>query len=483
MAVPQEIKDVKRPSSTVIKESFGRYFVVKRTSQRIKGKKNPQTVDLGTIGEIINGEYVEIRKEPKKITDKKKINIKTYGSSFVTYKVSKDLHKDLKEVFEIDDANKLYVIALLRVIENDIKNRDIKLAYDTSYISELIPNVHLSENTISTFLRDMGLEYISIRKFLEKRASRFKDSTQVIDGTLKEDNSDVNTLSEYSRKGRIKGSKDISLMYSFDLTTKEPITMKAYSGNMLDLRAVSDFITDFKPNNSLLVMDKGFYSTSNIKLFKSISGLSYIIPLQRNSKILKENNMYDGISNSGVVDDKNILYKKVKINEDTYLYSFRDPYLSANEEIAYLNNHKNNDDYEIKKKEFGVISFETNKDIDPIEVYKAYESRWEIETLFKMFKDILDLDTENVHSDYSLITSEFINYLSVIIAQRLKKTFKEIKLTNKNKTIADTYSFKQVMRYLSKIKAIKFKGTKWDINYPANVKYIEELGQSLCIGD
>ena len=388
MAVPQEIKDVKRPSSTVIKESFGRYFVVKRTSQRVKGKKNPKTIDLGTIGEIINGEYVEIRKEPKKITDKKKINIKTYGSSFVTYKVSKDLHKDLKEVFNNSDADKLYVISLLRVIENDIKNRDIKLAYDTSYISE-----------------------------------------------------------------------------------------------MLDLRAVSDFITDFKPNNSLLVMDKGFYSTSNIKLFKSISGLSYIIPLQRNSKILKENNMYDGISNSGVVDDKNILYKKVKINEDTYLYSFRDPYLSANEEIAYLNNNKNNDDYEIKKKEFGVISFETNKDIDPIEVYKAYESRWEIETLFKMFKDILDLDTENVHSDYSLITSEFINYLSVIIAQRLKKKFKEIKLTNKNKTIADTYSFKQVMRYLSKIKAIKFKGTKWDINYPANVKYIEELGQSLCIGD
>ena len=55
-----------------------------------------------------------------------------------------------------------------------------------------------------------------------------------------------------------------------------------------------------------------------------------------------------------------------------------------------------------KQDEFGVIVFQTNTDIAPLDVYEAYARRWEIEVMFSMYKGIIDLDTVNVHSDYSI---------------------------------------------------------------------------------
>ena len=492
MPIPQEVLAVERPRGTVVKYSMGRYLVIKRTSRYDPNKSSPRPVDLGTIGEIIDGHYFEIRKEPKKVADRKKINIKTYGTMAVCHKVGKPLLQELKACFSNSDAEKLYSIATMRVCEPDIKNRDIKMAYDTSFLSETIPEVALSENTICKFLRDTGLEYLSIQKFLKNRAARFKGGQQVLDGTLKDYNSDRSGFSEFSRKGRVKGSKDMSLMYSYDMKTKEPILMKSYAGNVLDQRAVRDFVQEFSISNAILVMDKGFYSKDNVDLFKSMDGLTYVLPLNRNMSVLTNHDMYKNINTSLFVNEKNLVYKKVKVDDSTFLYSFRDPKIAFEEEILFLKTHSDMDPdtYEKEKMKFGVISFETNRDLSAEDLFMAYEGRWEIETLFKMFKEILDLDTENVHSDSSAFTTEFINYLSVIIGQRLKALFEKTVLkVKKNKkgevvsttSVADSYSFKQTIRYLSKIKKVKTENDAWITNYEGNTKYIEELAIALGI--
>nr|WP_307920527.1 hypothetical protein [Mycoplasmopsis bovis] len=55
------------------------------------------------------------------------------------------------------------------------------------------------------------------------RINEFKGRVQIIDGTLKSYNSDEVTFSQWSRKGKVKGSKDFTLLYTCDLYTKEPI--------------------------------------------------------------------------------------------------------------------------------------------------------------------------------------------------------------------------------------------------------------------
>lgn len=67
-------------------------------------------------------------------------------------KFGEDLFRELVNVWGLDDAKRLYVIALLRTSYGDIKNRDLKMHYLTSFASEMFPGVHLSEDAVSAFL-------------------------------------------------------------------------------------------------------------------------------------------------------------------------------------------------------------------------------------------------------------------------------------------------------------------------------------------
>lgn len=54
---------------------------------------------------------------------------------------------------------------------------------------------------------------------------------------------------------------------------------------------------------------------------------------------------------------------------------------------------------------------------------KAYEQRWELEVTFRFYENILELDETQVHDDMSIIGTEFMNILSILMTYRLKKTF------------------------------------------------------------
>ena len=134
MPIPKEILAVERPKSTVVKFRLGRYLVVKRTSKRVNGKAKP--VDLGTIGEIIDGKYVEIRPEPKK--QKRQIDIKDYGEFALCNKAAGDLFQQLAKVFDMKTAKQLYVIALLRACDKDIRQHRTKCAGSSKAIEDMV---------------------------------------------------------------------------------------------------------------------------------------------------------------------------------------------------------------------------------------------------------------------------------------------------------------------------------------------------------
>ena len=101
MPIPAEILAVERPKSTRVLYSFGRYLVIKRTSKRVNGRTVP--VDLGTIGEIKDGKYVEIRKDPRRSKEERQVDIKDYGEIALCDKVGSSLLEDLKAVYDSSD--------------------------------------------------------------------------------------------------------------------------------------------------------------------------------------------------------------------------------------------------------------------------------------------------------------------------------------------------------------------------------------------
>ena len=107
MAIPIEILKVKRPLNSVVKATRtpNTYSVIKRTSVRVPGKKNPMPIELGVIGKIIDGTYVPL---PDKV--KHEIDLKEYGTFAFCDLVCKEMFDDLLKLYPLEDSKKLYCI-------------------------------------------------------------------------------------------------------------------------------------------------------------------------------------------------------------------------------------------------------------------------------------------------------------------------------------------------------------------------------------
>ena len=457
MAVPKEILQVERPKNTVVKKSGNHFYVVSRTSKYVNGRRLP--VDLETIGKIIDGKFV-----PKTYPISfKQIDIKDYGQVALISKFSKDILDNLLKHFHDIDAFKIYTIALLRSIYHDCNNNNLSFYYDTSYVSVAHPNIHLGEKTISKFLDLMGRNYGKINSYLRAKLDELSsDSEIIIDGTLKTNNSKVNAFSEFSRKGKIKHSKDISLIYAFNSITKEPVISKVYSGNTIDSSAFKDFIKDFSLNKGLIMGDKGFLTNENYELLCQNSNLKFLFPIKRN---LKEIKILDLLNYEGILDfkEEKVLYKKTKINENLYYYAFKNTILEQEEKENYLAQKQkkdefSNEDIKEKQEQFGTIIYKSNCDMAPLDIYLLYRKRWEIEVMFNFYKTNLCFNKVNVSSTYSVIATEFINLLSTIISMRVKNYLIKKELLKK-------FSYKQIMKFLDRVKAVKSSfSDKWEMH-------------------
>lgn len=93
--------------------------------------------------------------------------------------------------------------------------------------------------------------------------------------------------------------------------------------------------------------------------------------------------------------------------------------------------------------------------------------------MFNIYKNIIDRDTVDVHTDYRVYATELIKFLSVIITTRVKNDIARKKLNEK-------YFCKQIFRMLSKYKKARTEENgQWDD--VTKLKYIEELTKTLDV--
>lgn len=453
--VPQEIRNVERPKNTIVidtgHEGAKRYEVKERKGVRYIKGKNPQPVNGKVIGYIFEGKFVSRR---PKTGD---IELKSFGCSYLIWTLSRDILSDLASVYDLNEASQIYTIAALRVMRRHITDRRLNTAYCSSWLSELVPNVALSETTVSSFVKKLGNDYSRIVSFMKRRVDSLEKNHHIaIDGTLKQDNSVVNDLSDYSYKARVRNTREISVIYAYDIEKKEPVCCKVYPGNMVDATSYDDFIRENGIKTGLLVDDKGF-PPSNIKhILSSNKGLGFLTPLKRNAKAITENNMYDFDS---LIEGKfgNIPCRKHRLDNGYFLYSFREPWTETKEEKDYLKHNAktfDRDDFREKDRSFGTIVLESNQDMEPKTAYDCYATRWLIELVFKYYKNSLDLDQTREQNNSSVIGSEFINFVSTLMTMRLVDRFGKIE------ELADE-SFCDIIDDLNSVQKIKVKD-RWE---------------------
>lgn len=438
MSVPIHIRQVARPKNTVVVDTghdgAKRYAVrERRKSVWLKGH-NPSPRNGKVIGHIINEKYVSIDQEniPSPAASANAPGL-SYGFAALLRSVISDVEDDLYVAFTLQDAVKILVIAMLRICKPHIPDRRLSIEYQRSFISMFFPGVHLSGNTVSKFLNNLGMAQANRKKFFFQRISRIHaDHKLIVDGTLKQNNSTENDLSASSRKSLVKGTDDISIVYGYDFELKQVVCAKVYAGNKIDAKTYSDFIRDNDLTKGILITDKGFPPNEIQDELKARPNLHYLTPIKNNDARIKNNNMLAFDTQLKGFKD-NIICKKQQLKNKRFLYAFKNLSLSYNATEAYLKNtlksgSYDGERYEKKVANFGVIVFESDLDLELKTVYEFFADRWSIENVFRQFKNENELTTTRVHSDFSVVGSEFINTVATIITCKLLNKIRETDL-------------------------------------------------------
>ncbi len=424
MPVPAEIRAVPRPKNTIVedngREGPNRYSVRERTSTKYVAGSNPQPHNGKVIGHIIDFKFVPKQTAAAVV----KPDMLSYGASALVRSVSDDLKADLLKVYTPSDVYSIMSIASLRVTKPGIASSRMSTEYNRTFVSRDYPGAALSKNSVCGLMNRIGMDGSKRRAFYQLRMENVAaDHHVAIDGMLKQDNSKVNDLSAFSRKARVRGSKEISVLYAYDIEIMEPVCAEVFPGNYIDPSAYPAFIRDNDIRKGILVGDKGFPPSKIKAELAERPDLHFLTPIKRNDVRIADNDM---LAFEGVLEgvEANVVYKKKQIKGGRYLYSFKDARRAGLEDNTYLANAQKKktfspEKYAKKKATFGVIVLESDQDMEPITAYKCFEDRWLLELVFNRYKNDECLDHTDAQGDFSVIGNEFINFISTVITCRI----------------------------------------------------------------
>lgn len=457
--VPEEIRNLPRPPSTVVIHRSSGVYAVKERHYEVD-EKGRHCVDGPILGHFINGEFVPVNGIPNtgsRVDSKEWANVALCDKSF------RDVLRHLCRYYNTKEATWIYVMAIIRGAYPGVRDYQVDRRYRESYLSEMYPGLGMSKNTVCSKLRAIGGESNRIRDFMRDRVGELKvDEMVVIDGSLTQDESDVNTLSKRSRKYNEVKHRQYLKMYAYGADRLEPVCSKIYPGNMTDSRAVGDFIRTFQITKGIIVADKGFPGVNVREAIGDAEDIHYLLPLKDNMTDIAKHAMLDF---DDLVPGTTVQCKKVYADGGRWLYSFRDPDLAMEEECEFLRRHADGYDPEVLKDlraGFGTIVFESDLDLECSRVRAMYEDRWLIELFFKFYSSQLDFDDTREHSDYSVVASNFIDFLSVLLGTRLVALFDKV-------DSMETWSYSYILDFLRCKKMCRVEGDTWE-----NERYTKE---------
>lgn len=429
MPIPESIRSVPRPVNTIVQDNGRdgpkRYSVRQRKGTHYVKGGNPRPENGKVIGYIYENKFV-----PRiQAVQTNKPEELSFGGAALIRKVGSDLLRDLLNVFDPADSARIFCMAALRVLKPKIANSRLASAYERSFLRVFWPGVSLSANTVSNFLKHLGMAKSRQKDFFQLRLAQVQENSHIlIDGTLIQNTSVVNDLSSFSYKARVKGCMDISVLYAYDPERQEPICAQVFPGNSIDANSYRQFIQTYNIQKGIIIADKGFPPAQILDELKERKQLHFLTPLKRNDKCIVDSNAleFDGVL-KGTKDP--VRYAKRRLDNGHFLYAFKDTCQGRNEEKTYLiqqrqNNSYSDEEFRQKQEKFGLIVLESDQDLSAELVYACYEERWLLELVFKMYKSAEGLDRTRVHSDYSVFGSEFVNFIATVLSCKILKEFR-----------------------------------------------------------
>ena len=309
--------------------------------------------------------------------------------------------------------------------------KSIHYLYEKTYLSRIMDE-SMSPDSLSRMLSSLP-EDQSIRvmkKLTEKGEYVLMDSTAIFS------RSENMSFLELGHNSKGMHLPQINIMMLFSSTRTMPTFVRILPGSISDVSAMSKTIDMADVEKCVIVADKGFFSSDNIRKLKH-NHLSYIIPLRRNSSLIPD---IDGFTGVFSYDGKPVKYWKRE--EDVYI--FEDPVLRSEEEKDFLlrmeENKRSRKQFDENEINFGKLYLLSDLNENPEKIYGLYKQREYVEYAFNVYKNDLEADRSYLRDDHMMFTYMFLNLLSLYLHFQILNM------------IDGKYSVRDVLLILSRIK-------------------------------
>lgn len=244
--------------------------------------------------------------KPKRIRQTLPQSIYSYGEFTPLNQIIEELH--IKENLTLhlgeQQAKTLLAIAMNKVLR-PLALHHIKPWYETTYLSKHYGELPLSSQSLSNTMATIGDSSIHLEfpKQLLKEIGTSK--TLVYDITSLSSYSKLIRLLEYGYNRDHLDLPQVNLSLIVDREKGIPLSYEIYPGSIVDVSTLKNTIIRLKSQgikDATLVLDRGFFSTSNIDELAS-NELSFIIPVPMSLKVAKQ--MVSEIH--AHIDDPNLL--------------------------------------------------------------------------------------------------------------------------------------------------------------------------------
>jgi len=425
--IPAEIKR-HRATGTEIK-NVGAHFYLHRVTcvwDPIAKKRRKKSIEY--IGKV-TPEGVQPKKS-KKIPANGAPQSKEYGASWVARELSNDVRECLTRHFALE-APWIYAAAILRCIHPGAF-RYVGHHYETSWLSEIFPELDLSSETLSKNMKRLGQRRDLITAFMKDFVPA-GDWYAIFDGTAMVCNSQ--NIREAQRGYNARGGNDpqINLMYALALKDggMAPVFYKRYPGCIRDVSAFRNMANAMGLQSALIIGDKGLTQRRECERLAA-EGLHYIFPLRRNSveysRAALEKPGRTGFGGRFKYHGRIIWYSEEPAAAGCahrhLLYL--DETLHHSETCSRARGKLDGETPAAmraaahKQLEYGTFVLKTNlAGKTPEEIYRAYKTRQEIEQLFDLYKSESQFATTGMHSAETQEACLFLNHLSVMLAYRV----------------------------------------------------------------
>ena len=448
------------------------------------------------VGKVHKGEVIRPMKPLPKL-------VYSYGDILPLTHIFKELGISgiLEELCKEKNANTIKTLVFNRLIR-PLALQNLKSWVEGTTLSKEAPCA-CSSQTLSHFLCKLGTSSIS-EHFINRFIKQHKGPSSIaMDITSLSSYSQLNSLLEYGYNRDTDGLPQFNLCLATDRQQGIPLLYDIYSGSIKDVSTIHNSIKRMNANGvdvSALVLDRGFFSTSNLdEMIQNEIPFVIGVPLTLKEAKLTISSFHKEMENPNLArkyekqllfvkqltmkigehdlkgflfydlkreqEEKNTFYLRLKETKDKLeaivLRTWMDPQSVFEQTAAdlcqYLGYSVENDHYKVEMKEnavshrvnrMGKMILLCNGDFAWEECLELYRQKDIVEKNFRVLKTSILQSPLNVQKQECVRGWIFILYLALIVRFRLQHLMR-------TSGLSEQYSVESLLLELEKIKKVE----------------------------